>query len=126
MGEHTERISMVTGFMMVGFSVCVDLLGLLIGPLPALGSILSIFSFVSLTLWFALVGVNFFSGRAAGKKMTTLIMGFMSEFLAGLLPILGGFVPATTITTMVLIAQSRKEDKENAVAKAETAKPVKK
>lgn len=127
MGEHSERISMMTGFMMMGFSMTVDLFGLLIGPIPALGSILSIFAYISLMLWFTLCGVNFFSGRAAGKKMATLIAGFMTEFLAGLLPILGGFVPATTISTMVLISQSRKEDKEEAAAKAaKPAAPVKK
>ena len=122
MEDHSERISIMTGFMMVGFSASIDMLGLLVGPIPAVGSILSIFAYISLMLWFTLCGVNFFSGRAAGKKMVTLIAGFMTEFLAGLLPILGGFVPATTISTMVLISQSRKEDKEEAAAKA--AKPA--
>lgn len=120
--NDNQRISQFMGLCLIGFAVACDVFGFLIGIIPIADSILSIFADIVLFLWFALLRVDFFGGRAATQRLATMMIAAFVELVAGFLPLLGGFVPGITIAVWLIIRNVRKEDKKKAAQAAAALK----
>ncbi len=85
-----------------------DLAGTFIGGVGVvIGFIKDFASFFFFPVAFLFLGVPFWKGRAKKKKMATMILGFLIE----LIPWVGAFAPATTISVALTVYFTRKEDK---------------
>jgi hypothetical protein len=105
------RINLITAGFMVGFALIVDgvqFLFTLTGVLAIANSIISILAEFSLWLWCMLVGVNYFGGKQASKNIIAVLTAIVVE----LVPVLDA-LPAFTTQTIILIYNSRVEDRQN-------------
>lgn len=111
-GKPRQRIGKPVAGLMVAMAVIIDFSQFVINFVPVLGQffglVLSFIAFVSFALWFALLGVNFFTGRKAGLKMVSAFGTTLIE----LVPLVQA-LPSMTIGVTVTIIASWLEDAEN-------------
>lgn len=110
------RINFWTTSLLVGFALIIDLVQFLVSFLHVIpwagnavafvvGTFLSFVAYISLGVWFALLGINYFSGKRAALKILTLLATFGIE----LIPLLNA-IPAITAGVVTMIIVSRIED----------------
>lgn len=88
--------------------LALDLAGTALGGVGVvIGYIKDTLSFLFFPTIFWLLGVPFWKGRKAKKKMVAMITGF----LISLIPWVGAFLPETFISVLVTILLTRSEDK---------------
>jgi hypothetical protein len=127
MDTHKIRINSWTGGLLVGFALIIDLVQFLVSFLHVIpwagnavafvvGTFLSFFAYISLGVWFALLGINYFSGKRAALKVLTLLATFGIE----LIPLLNA-IPAVTAGVVTMIIVSRIEDAAGTSTKGLTA-----
>lgn len=111
-GETKRHISKPVAGIMVTAAVIIDCAQFAINLVPVLGQffglMLSFIGFVSFLVWFALLGVNFFTGRKAGLKM----MAGFGATIVELVPLVQA-LPALTMGVAVTIIASWLEDAED-------------
>lgn len=111
-----QRISVVTAICMVALAVIFDGIQdilLFINVLPVIGQVIDVvFSWfisflaaVSFGVWFALLRVNYFSGRKSGQKLLVMF----SSIIVELIPYIDA-LPAITFGVVSLIIITRIED----------------
>ncbi len=116
-GRPKQRINTMVATSMVAVALCLDGLQTLmffLNGIPAVGTVIDfvVSTFISFTaaaifgIWFALLGVKYFSGKNAAKK--TLIV--MSSFIVELIPLIDA-LPAITFGVVAVIVQTYAEDK---------------
>jgi len=106
-----SRISFVTGLFLIATAAVFDGVSFLLTPLLGLGSIVTVFAYILLFVWFALLGVQFMSGKKALQKLGT--MG--GTAIIDALPVIGGLAPAITVGVIIVIIITYFEDKEEAL-----------
>jgi len=117
-GGPKQRISILTAFCMVALALALDAaqdFAIFLNALPVIGTAIDVvFSWFIAALaaiifgvWFALLRVNYFTGKKAATKM--LIM--FSSVVVELIPFLDA-LPAITFGVVALIIQTRIEDSE--------------
>jgi|GEM_PF-6589739 len=108
-----SRISFVTAFFLIATAVTFDLIGGLAAFVPGLGTVVAVFAYILFFLWFALLGVQFMSGKKALQKLGTMAVGFIVEAL----PFLGA-LPALTMSVILIVLITYAEDKKAAAKRA--------
>lgn len=107
--QPTKRISGVTAFFMVLVAASIDGLQFVLAFVPGLDVVadfmLGALAAMIFGVWFAIVGVNYFSGKKAGQKIAALFGTSITE----LIPLLDA-LPALTIGVITIIVQTRAED----------------
>jgi hypothetical protein len=104
------RIGFVTAFFLIATAAVFDGLSFLLTPLIGVGTIVTVFAYILFFVWFALLGVQFMSGKKALQKLGT--MG--GTAIIDALPVIGGLAPAITVGVVIIIVITYIEDKENA------------
>lgn len=107
--SRPHKISNVTAGFMLAIAVIFDgIQGLL--TLTIFGALFSwFFTFLALVIfgvWFAILGINYFSGRAAGLKIASVFGSAIAEMV----PFING-LPAITAGVAGIIVSSRLEEK---------------
>ena len=116
--EKKPRISAIIAGMMVCMAVLFDALqffATFLNIVPGLGIavcwFLALFATVAFGVWFALSGVNYFTGKQAARKALVAISTVVVEFI----PIIDA-LSAITSGVVLMILFSRLEDAEGSVA----------
>lgn len=120
------RIGAVAGLLLGSLALFLDLVELVMdlgGTLLAgvgvvFGYIKDFFTLLIIPFMFFILGAPFWKGRKAKKKMIAIVTGF----LISLIPWAGALLPETTISVLVTIYLTRKEDKEKAYQKNKNTK----
>ena len=110
-GEKKRRIGTITAVFMVTLAVIIDLVQFLLNltVFLALASLYLTFLAASIFgIWFALLGVSYFSGKKSGLKMIAAIGGLFTE----LVPFINA-LPATTVSVIAVILISKVEDRSS-------------
>ena len=111
------RIGAISGFFIVATAVVMYGIGFLLA-LTGIGEIATEILDIGLSIlfffWFALLGVNYFSGRSSLKLG---IMGACT--VVEVIPFINAIAPALVIETVAIILITRKEDREKAAADQE-------
>jgi len=115
----TQEIQYRVGSFATGFSIVIallfDCLQFILNFIPVMGQVVSwfitFFAFSIFTVFFALLGVNYFSGKKASAK----IISFLSSAVIELVPIVNA-LPAMTLGIIGILVAVRYEDKAMATA----------
>lgn len=114
--KQKRKIGNVTAAFMIGAAILFDALQFLVTFLhliPAVGNaaavalawFITVLATATFGVWFALVGVNYFTGKGAGKRFLIVLSATVVE----LVPIIDA-VPAITLGVVFLILQTRLEE----------------
>lgn len=105
------RVSNTTAGFIIAVALLCDGAQFLLNFIPAIGQMLSwLITFSALAvfaLWFALLGISYFSGKKASSKVLSLLSATVVEMV----PIINA-VPAITMGVIGVIVASRAEDVE--------------
>lgn len=115
-GRPKQRISIVAAFSLVAVALVFDStqdLALFLIVLPGIGAafdiviswLVSTLAAIVFGVWFAILGVNYFTGKAPAKKLL-IVLGCL---IVELVPFLDA-LPAITFGVVALIIQTRLED----------------
>src|SRR6185437_5296383 len=115
-GERKQRVTAITAIFLVGTALALDLLqdlALFVNVIPALGQALyvaaswfiSILAAIVFGIWFAILGVNYFTGKKAAMKVLIAFASLVVE----LVPFLDA-LPAITFVVVALIIVTKTED----------------
>lgn len=126
------RVGDFTAGLLICFALLCDLIQFVLSFLhvvPIAGNALAfvlvlfvtIIAYISLGLWFALLGINYFTGKKAALKVLTMLATIGIE----LIPLVDA-LPAITAGTIVMVLVSRLEDTTGLKAKNMTAEALNK
>lgn len=121
------RVGSWTAGLLISVALLIDLLQFLVSFLHVIpwagnaiafvvGTFLSFVAYISLGVWFALLGINYFTGKRAALKILTILATFGIE----LIPLLN-MIPAITAGVITMIMVSRMEDSAGTSTKGLTA-----
>lgn len=117
--QTPHRISTTTAFFMIVVAVLLDLIQFvftLFVITSLLSELVTFFALCVFGVWFAILGVNYFSGKKVGLKLASVFTSAIVE----LVPLIDG-LPAITAGVVGIIVSVRKEDAQPKPGSTNTA-----
>jgi|CXWL01.1.fsa_nt_gi hypothetical protein len=122
--KKPPRVGNITAFFMILIAFVLDLVQFLFVWIPGVdvvvGYLAAFFALCGFGVWFAVLRVNYFSGKRSGAKVLSLFTGTAVE----LIPIIDA-LPAITAGVIGIIVSSRSEDALESKTVALSRKPSK-